>query len=79
MKSTEEAAEPENDDGVWSGDVPHSHQLLGDSPYLNDDPLLKWFNLQVRSIHFIIFFCQSSVLLLQVFELLICLNGTQAR
>ena len=38
MKSTEEAAEPENDDGVWSGDVPHSHQLLGDSLHPNDDP-----------------------------------------
>ena len=59
--------------------VPHSHQLLRDSPHLDDDPLLKWFDLQVRSIHFIYIFCQSSVLLLQVSELLICLNGTQER
>ena len=45
LKPTEEAAEPENDDG----DVPNSHQLLWDSPQLDDDPLLHWCILQVRS------------------------------
>ena len=40
LESTEEAAESDNADGVWSGDVPHSHQLLGDPPQLDADPLL---------------------------------------